>query len=360
MQQEAVETRIARHHDFWERKPLDRPLVSFQLHDYFISNRMHASAKLRIDKQKIEPAMLDVDSFLDDYERMYHEACATGQDGFWVAEPFCGIPWMEAIFGCDIYATQNSFISSHCIDTPEGLKKIRFDADNPWVRKYLEFVDKLTRLSAGRFPIGQPIMRGASDIVGALLGQTEMVYAIYEEPEIVREAYFKVLDGFKRVIRMQFEATPRFLGGYSMGLYDVWCPEKCIWFQEDLCALLSPQIYTDFLLAPDASVCDGYEYTAMHLHPASFFIVDALLQIDRLKAIQINKDVGGPSVAEMIPVFRKVLEQKNLIVFGDLDEAEIDCLLAELPRTGLFLNIFAPSVERAAQLMDYVAEQSRN
>jgi hypothetical protein len=28
--------------------------------------------------------------------------------------------------------------------------------------------------------------------------------------------------------------------------------------------------------------------------------------------------------------------------------------MSGLPRTGLFLNIFAPSVERAAQLMDYV------
>ena len=60
----------------------------------------------------------------------------------------------------------------------------------------------------------------------------------------------------------------------------------------------------------------------------------------------------------MIPVFRKVLAQKNLIVFGDLDEAEIDCLMGELPRVGLFLNIFAPSVERAAQLMDHVARKS--
>jgi hypothetical protein len=358
MRQEAVATRLARHHAFWERKPLDRPLVSFQLNDYFVANRMHASADLRVDKKKIEPEMLIVDRFLDDYERMYQEACATGQDGFWVAEPFNGIPWMEAIFGCDIYATQNSFVSAHCLDSPAGLKKLRFDPDNPWVRKYVEFVVKLSKLSAGRFPVGQPILRGASDIVGALLGQTEMVFAIYEEPEIVRAAYFTVLDGLRQLIALQFEATPRFLGGYSMGLYEVWCPEKCIWFQEDLSALLSPQIYADFLLDPDASVCEGYAYTAAHLHPASFFIVDSLLQIDALKAIQINKDVGGPSVAEMIPVFRKVLERKNLIVFGDLDEAEIDCLTGKLPPMGLFLNIFAPSVERAAQLMDHVANKS--
>ena len=66
IKQEAVAKRIARHHAFWERNPQDRPLVSFQLNDYFVSNRMHASANLRIDKKKIEPGMLEVDRFLDD------------------------------------------------------------------------------------------------------------------------------------------------------------------------------------------------------------------------------------------------------------------------------------------------------
>lgn len=82
------------------------------------------------------------------------------------------------------------------------------------------------------------------------------------------------------------------------------------------------------------------------------------MQIDRLKAIQINKDVGGPSVAEMIPHFQKVLAKKNLIIFGDLDEADIDCILGELPRKGLFLNIFAPGVERATELMNHIEIKS--
>jgi hypothetical protein len=333
-------------------------LLSFQLNDYFVSRRMTAAGHLLCEGKEITPGMLEVDSYLEDYERMYQESCLTGQDGFWGAEPFCGIPWMEAFFGCDIYGTKSSFVSTHCIDSVQDLKNVRFDPDNAWVKKYIEFVKKLSEFSAGRFPVGQPIMRGASDTVGALIGQTELVYAIYEEPEIIRDASFKVMDALRNIIQLQFESTPSFLGGYSMGLYHVWCPDKCIWFQEDLSALLSPQIYQDFLLEADASVCEGYEYTAAHLHPASFFIIDSLMQIDRLKAVQINKDVGGPSVAEMIPVFQKVLAQKNLIIFGDLDEADIDCILGELPRRGTFLNIFAPDVARAVALREYVERKT--
>ena len=342
------------HNAFWNREVLKRPLVSFQLDDYFVSKRIKAAAHLLTDGKHITPEMLHVDSLMEDFERMFQESCQTGQDAFWVAEPFCGIPWMEAIFGCDIYGTKSSFISHPCIESAQDLKKIQFDPDNAWYRKYFEFVDKLNTLSAGRFPIGQPIMRGASDVVGALLGQMELVYAFADEPEVIQEAFFKVMNALRSVIKSQWDATMDFHGGYSMGFYHVWCPNKCIWFQEDLSALLSPQIYNDFLREPDASVCKGYDYTAVHLHPASFFILDMYMQMEGLKAIQINKDVGGPSVKDMMPYFLKVLASKNLIIYGDLDEGEIDCILEELPRKGTFLNITAETVERAKELMEHI------
>jgi hypothetical protein len=358
MNENAINQKIVLHHAFWEQKPQKRPLVSFQLDDYFVSKRMKSAGHLLINGKKITPDMLDVDSLLGDYERMYLESCQTGQDAFWVAEPFCGIPWMEAIFGCEIYGTDCSFISHHYVQSPNDLRKIQFDPENVWLKKYLEFITKLGRLSAGRFPLGQPILRGASDVVGALLGQTELVFALMDEPEVISEAFFKVMDALRTIIKLQWDAAPDFHGGYSFGFYDVWCPGKCIWFQEDLSALLSPQIYNDFLKEPDLSVCKGYKYTAVHLHPASFFVLDTYLQMDDLRAIQINKDVGGPSVRQMIPNFQKVITKKNLIIFGDLDEGEIDCILEELPRKGTFLNITAPTVERAKELMEHIEKRS--
>jgi len=352
--QEDINQKIVLHNAFWNREVLKRPLVSFQLDDYFVSKRIKAAAHLLTDGKHITPEMLHVDSLMEDFERMFQESCQTGQDAFWVGEPFCGIPWMEAIFGCDIYGTKSSFISHPCIESAQDLKKIQFDPDNAWYRKYFEFVDKLNTLSAGRFPIGQPIMRGASDVVGALLGQMELVYAFADEPEVIQEAFFKVMNALRSVIKSQWDATMDFHGGYSMGFYHVWCPNKCIWFQEDLSALLSPQIYNDFLREPDASVCKGYDYAAVHLHPASFFILDMYMQMEGLKAIQINKDVGGPSVKDMMPYFLKVLASKNLIIYGDLDEGEIDCILEELPRKGTFLNITAETVERAKELMEHI------
>ena len=101
-------------------------------------------------------------------------------------------------------------------------------------------------------------------------------------------------------------------------------------------------------------ICKGYDYTAVHLHPASFFIIDELLKIDRLKAVEVNKDIGGPTVTEMIPIFKRILEKKNLIIWGDLDEPDIDVISGELPSRGIYLNPVVPDADRARALMNHV------
>ena len=200
-------------------------------------------------------------------------------------------------------------------------------------------------------------MRGISDALGAIMGQTEMVVTLMDEPEKSHEAMEKIGRAFSRVIAEQYRSIRSFHGGWSIGFYHVWTPSPCIWFQEDLSALISPRLYRDHVKALNREICRGYDYTAVHLHPVSFFILDELLAIDELKAIQVNKDIGGPSIAQMIPQFKKITAMKNLIVWGDLDEADIDCLTSELPNAGLFLTIVSPTLDRAVELMRYL--QSR-
>ncbi len=346
--------KINMHEDFWARKSLGRPLVSFQLKEYMVGRRFSAAQHLLVEGKELTPDLLNVDELISDYERMYAEACKTGQDAFWVAEPFNGIPWMEGIFGCKITGANDSFVAHPFMTSVADLKKIAFTQSNPWFRKYIEFVTKITKFAEGRFPVGQPILRGVSDVVGTMIGQTNLIFALMEEPEILRDAFYVVAEAQKALIKAQYQYSADFLGGHALGFYHVWCPGRCIWFQEDLSALFSPDLYDQHIKEIDQYICNDYEYTMMHLHPASFFIIDSILEIDQLKAIQINKDIGGPTIKEMLPTLQKVLKKKNLILFAELDEKEIDLIFKELPSEGLFLNIFAPTAVRAAELMEKI------
>jgi hypothetical protein len=299
--------------------------------------------------------MLDVDAFLEDYERHYNEIEQLDQGAFWTADPSTAIPWMEAFWGCDIIAGENSIVSHPCVRNIKDLDRLGFSMDNPWVEKYFEFVRKLNILSQGRFPVGQPIMRGQADVAGALLGQSELIFALYEAPDIMKGFFRKTAEALVRINEEMHRLNTPFHGGSAMGFYHLWAPGKCIWFQDDLCALLSPDLYREFLLENEKLMCANYDYTLVHLHPSSFYNLDNMLTNERLRVIQINKDVGGPSVEMMLPEFSKVLQTgRNLVIWGDLTVEEIKIVYDNLPPEGIFFNLAEPDYKTAEKVSGYL------
>jgi DNA-binding FadR family transcriptional regulator len=355
-QRAGLEERLALHRAFWDRQDQPRPLASFRVGDFFFSRHFEAARGLLVPDMPITPELLDVGAFLPDYERMFQESEAIGQDGFWTAEPFTGIPWMEAILGCAIRAGRESFTSRPWLSSPaEALEKVRFDPENPWLKKYLEFTAALVQQSRGRFPVGMPIMRGPTDMIGALIGQQEMVLALMmEDPAVMRRLVERVARAFRSVLEAQRRLVPDFHGGTALGFYHVWAPGPSIWWQDDLSAILSPKVYREFFLDAARLILAGHPHTAFHLHPASFFIIDELLSLEGLKVIEVNKDIGGPSVAEMLPVLSKIMDTRGLILWGDLAIEDLEAVKRSLPCRGLCLHVVAPTLAEAHRRRNYI------
>ncbi|MDW7658054.1 MAG: hypothetical protein SCM11_12870 [Bacillota bacterium] len=355
---ETIKNRIDLHRSYWLDDHPDRFLSSFRIGDYFFASKFRAATLLLKPGLTITPDMIRIDDFRADYERLFAEAESIGQSGFWVAEPFTAIPWMEAILGCRIIAGSESFIAQPP-DVGNLLSDSRLDQclnadilhNNPWFETYIAFTERLVEWSQGRFPVGQPILRGISDMLGALLGQTEMIYALYDEPEKIAGLATGATELFLSVVQQQFSRIPPFGNGYSIGFYHVWTPGRCIWFQDDLSALLSPDLFSQFVLPHIRAICKGYDFSAMHLHAASFQHLDAILLLDQLKAVEINKDIGGPSIQAMLPIFHKIVSQgKRLIIWGALDLEDLQVIRQELTGQPVFLNIVADSVGLARHL----------
>ncbi|MBI5581335.1 MAG: FCD domain-containing protein [Deltaproteobacteria bacterium] len=351
-----TEDRLVLHRAFWNREEQPRPLASFRVGDFFFARHFKAAHSLLEPDTRITPEMLDVAAFLPDYARMFQESEAIGQDGFWTAEPFTGIPWMEAILGCAIRAGRESFTSRPWLSSPaEALEKVSFDPENPWLKKYLEFTAALVQQSRGRFPVGMPIMRGPTDMIGALLGQQEMVLALMmEDPAVMRRLIERLTRAFLSVIEAQRRLVPAFHGGTALGFYHVWAPGPSIWFQDDLSAILSPKVYREFFLGPARLILAGRPHTAFHLHPASFFIIDELLGLEGLRVIEVNKDIGGPSVKEMLPVLARIMQTRGLILWGDLTIEDLEVVKRNLPCRGLCLHVVAPTLAEAHERREYI------
>lgn len=333
-----MEQKIERNRSFWERTNRE-PLVAFSIGNYFISRRYNAADALLVDGKKIEPEMINVQDFREDYLRMYRESEAIDHDMVYVAEPYTGLPWIEAMLGADVYATKNSFIATVTKQAVNTIDLSRV-VNRAWYDTYMEFLDMLSNLDEAVFPVGQPIIRGPSDVVGSLIGQDTLVYYMYDAPERTSELLHQVVDFHLSMTKDHYGIVKPFSGGYGLGYYSIWCPEKCVWFQDDLNALLSPELYEAFMLEPHKRMAESYPYTLFHLHPASFFVIDYLLEMDGLGIVEINKDFGGPSVAEMIPVLQKVQKKKNLVIWGDFTKEEFSLIKNSVDPEGLYIIVY--------------------
>lgn len=331
--------KINRFKEFWNRIN-KTPRISYSIGKYFPSQRYNAALKFLEYNGCILSNMINVEDFKSDYLRLASEYDELNEDSFFTGVPFTGLPWMEAILGCEIYSTKISFVA-HSQQTDINNFHIEKVFNGEWFKKYIEFTCKLKEWGKDKFPVGQPIMRGPSDIAGTILGQEQLVYDFYDYPEKVVKLMNDSVDIFLDLIKEQKKQIDSFHGGSAIGFYNLWCPGDCIWFQDDLNSLLSPDIYKKYIHDIHRRICKGYKYSLFHLHPVSFYIIDYLLDIDELTAIQINKDVGGPAIEEMIPVFKKVQNKKNLIVWGDFDSKELDVLMKNLRPEGLYIIIFS-------------------
>jgi 5-methyltetrahydrofolate--homocysteine methyltransferase len=322
---------LERHRAFWQRSPVDRPLIGLPRGSYFPLTEYN----LDVTEGSLHPSQLCPAAMLQQYDALFSGEVRMG-DLFWIGSPVWGVPWLEAIAGCPVQVLPEAKVmSARPVEGELGaLPKGKVSLENPWFAKLLEFIDALGRHSAGRFPISTPLMRGPGDILEALLGTERMVYAVYDEPEQVRALALRCADLYIEVARAQLERIPAFHGGYC-SFQKLWAPGPTVMTQQDAAFSFTPAKYRELLRPADRKVIESFEYTIMHLHSVSLHTLSDLLELDRLACIQIVVDPSGPSLQDLLATFSGIQQRKSLVVFGDFRAADMDLLLGTLSPTGL-------------------------
>jgi len=350
-QYESIEQRVERFKKYYQRAN-DRPLLGFFVGSEFPLHRYPASRSLPENRPLI-PDDFDVSLYLDDCERLFesHEAC--GGDFIWSASPFWGVPWLEAALGCPIFADHStgSIYSQQPPDFtgPEGIPD--FDPSSPWIRKAIEFIDRMADQSANRWPIGTTRMRGISDLLSALYGPQTYVYLLMDNPDKAMESCRRLTDFWIEFGRLQLKHIPEFHGGIGSFYYNIWAPPGTIWLQEDAAALLSPDLYKQLLLQHDQRIAESFPGCIMHQHPTRFVPTEFYLEMPFI-ALELHIDQHGPNVKDLYDTHLKILERKPLLIWGNLSEADMQWIFEKLPCQGLAVMTVVPTPEAARKIWD--------
>jgi len=145
--------------------------------------------------------------------------------------------------------------------------------------------------------------------------------------------------------------VPLFHGGYFDAQYSLWSPGPIIRMQEDATAVLSPPLYRKFVQPVDRLLAAHFPNNFIHLHSTSMFLLEAFLEIEEIRCLQINNDVGGPPVKEMVPYFQMVQKARRpLLIRGSFNPEEMQLLMDSLEPRGLFLNIMVNTMQEVESL----------
>ena len=340
---------------FVNREPVGRPLFGVWVGSY-MPFQMYKKAAGKLSFQRgmsITPDMVDPKDFLADIDRLFWEHEQVGDDLIWAATPLIGFPWMEAVVGCPIRASSDSFWATPYINSWEKINEINFSSENKWFQKILEFKEIFAEHSQGRYPVGtspSPI-RGIGDMMGAALGQERLCLELYDNLEKVKKLASIYTDIWIRVNKIQIKKTPKFLNGYTVAFYNMWTPKLCQYDQEDALDYFSPRFFREVLLKNHTKICNSFPCSLIHLHPNLLYCLNDLYGIDNLKVIEINKDLHGPSIFKLLPTLKEIQKHKPLLIWGDLTKEEIRELLNTLSPRGLCIYPVVKTVEEGKTLI---------
>lgn len=353
---------IYRNKAFVNMEPVDRPLLGIWVGSEMPLELYKKAAELfsSFRGSAIVPEAINPQDFLDDYDRLFLEHEEVGDDLFWSASPLVGFPWMEAIVGCPVYASSETYWTIPFMNSWNKLNEITFSFENKWFQKLLEFKEVLIEHTKGRYPVATSFVpvRGIGDMMGAVLGQQRLCLELYDNPEKVKKLASVYADIWIKVAKAQIERASKFHNGYVVPWFNVWTLDYCQYTQEDSLSYFSPKFYKEILLKNHIKMINSLEYSFMHLHLDGLYCLNELYRIDNLKIIEVTRDIAGPSMIELLPTLKEIQKHKPLLIWGDLTKEEIKELLNRLSPRGLCICPVVKTVEEGRALIKKMKEKS--
>jgi hypothetical protein len=329
---------LERHKAFWTREKVDSPLLEYQgVMEWVEKPYPVKGGGVAVDPRKIMPEEVDVERLVGlptDPEKVHHEDYMKSVGCLYPAA------WMGSLIGSDIYVS-----AFGCVTKPTGVNLTQalddFSADRAMESSWMEVLDKALEhsdaVASEKFSVRQPHLRGVVDMLAACLGETAYCMAPFDQPAELAKLADKYADFYISVAKRTLSKRREWHGGYTTrwGLYS---PGPVIDYQVDASTIVSPDMYEEVFLEYDRRVISSFDYSIVHLHSVGLHIIDPLLKIDELDAIEVNLDreIGEFPKQEILQWCRKIQDaSKSVLVIGELNDEELNEFLSELRPEGL-------------------------
>lgn len=248
--------------------------------------------------------------------------------------------WMEALIGCPILASAYSCTAKPCANGSLQAA-FQFSVDLALASDWFKVMDEILGVAASavgnRIGVRQLHLRGIVDMLAAYLGEEQLCFSLYDNNEYLAILSEKFTDLYIRTARRELDLRKSWQGGFvsSWGLF---APGGLLDYQVDASNMLSTQMYERHFLKFDEQIINKFEYSLVHVHACGAHIIESLLKLHCLSAVEISLDreTGKTNLKEILDTARLIQSHgKALLIYGELNEAELDMFIRNLSHNGL-------------------------
>ena len=355
MDEKKILEKIERNKAFYEMRDTDRPLLGCYIGGWEGLSKYSTHVHEYIAPGLVTADDITTEAFTEFYDNFLPKISYENDDFVRCLEPVNPIPWSEAMLGCPVrFSGQNFWTDQMGKEAFDELMENDFpiEENNPWLNKYVEFIDFLKARYPGR-PVGQSIIRGSIDMLCAALGHEEVIIDALEEPEYIDRGLKYCERILNKICDVQIEHFPKYYGGYGMGYYSIWMDRPSLRIQADNVALMNPKIYEDLIHPSCLRLAKHAPGCIFHTHSTSHFIMDKLVDNPWLDIVQVSKDAGDVPIAEMIRAMKIIQKAGKPILFkGAIGREEAQAIADNIDKRGLCLGVVTDTNETADGVME--------
>ena len=332
---------------FWECELIDRPVVQFYLSkpkDRCVpvpTSTHKTAAECWMDAEyqaELALAQLQNQEFLG--------------DSMPVAFPNLGPEVFSAFYGCPlIFGDYGTSWSEPILLDWDQADALRFDWENPYLKKLFEMTDALLEIGQGKFITGMPDWHPGGDAVAALRNPQSLALDMIEHVAEVKQLlsklevdYYQLYDCFYNKLRGAGQPISTWL--------PLVCDEKYYIPSNDFSIMISTAMFEDVFLPGLVRDCQFLDRSIYHLDgPGALRHLDSILAIPELDALQYVPGASNEGYHKWVGVYRKAQAAgKAIEVFCSFQE--IDAVIETLDPHGVYLSVNdVPSREAGDSLL---------
>jgi hypothetical protein len=345
MDQKTITRAIEKNKAFWERTNEEPLLAKIPFTGFHRKPYPASGGRDIVEPERLLPSDMDIDRLIG-----FGKGSPEPFNGDMVQFAGCLYPesWMECLIGCPIYATAFSCSSKPVSkdDSGEAMDRFRMEEaiHSEWAEAMNRVIDRLNEKAGSAVPVRLLHFRGVIDMLAAFLGEEKLCYSLYDYPEKVAELGDKFAEMYVWAAQNNMDRVKPWNGGYASA-WGVFAPGPIADYQIDASNLFSLDTYRRHFLEFDKKVIGQFAYNLMHLHACGLHILDAVLEIDALKCVEVTleRETGAFDKEKILAACRKIqAASKSLIINGELDERELAEFKDRLDPKGLAIFYWSP------------------